>query len=190
MEKDATEKLMAALSNMAGRTLSTSSDYEYLSDTIRRRTGEYISATTLKRLGGYLSEKVATRRATLDILARALGYRDMEDFEKIGHTGIADSNPSGGMVIESTKLSPGFIVQLAWQPNRRCVLRYSGNNVWEVVESEHTRLKPGQKMECHYIIDKEPLEVLLLSDSENPENLSGAYVCGRTHGIAIINYRI
>lgn len=185
MEKNTSGQLIVALSNFLRRPLNTSTDYEFLSETIQHRTGEYVSATTLKRMGGYLTEKVDPRRTTLDILSRALGYKDLEEFERNIGAGVPDSNPSEGVVIESAKQEIGFTVDLSWLPDRRCTLRYSGQNMWEVIESEHTRLKAGQKLECHYIIDKEPLEVVLLPDSTNPDNLTGMYICGRKYGIRI-----
>lgn len=186
MEKETSKRLIAALSQMARRAIRTSNDYKFLSEMIQARTGNYISPTTLKRIGGYLSEHVETRQTTLNILAHALGYRDIKDFEENGNTDIPDSAPSGGTIIESRKQHVGFIIELGWRPDRRCTLRYLGDDEWKVVKSEHTRLKEGQRLRTPYIIDKEPLEMLLLADPNIPGSMRGAYVCGRNYGITIL----
>lgn len=186
MERETSKLLMAALSRWAGRSINTSDDYQFLAGMIQARTGNYISPTTLKRIGGYLAEQVETRLTTLNILAHALGYRDINDFEENANDEMPDSNPVGAMIIESRKQKAGFIVELSWRPDRRCTLRYLGDEQWEVIKSEHTRLKEKQKLRAPYIIDREPLEMLLISDPEVAGNMSGAYVCGRNHGVRII----
>lgn len=179
---------MQALERLAGRCIKTSADYEYLSQLVASRTRQHISPTTLKRMGGYLSEDVKTRISTLNILARALGYKDAEDFKQSqSQHSIPDSDPVHGLCIDSAKMPTGATVQLAWQPDRECTLRYLGKHQWVVTESVNTRLRKGQQLICHYIIDREPLEVQLISTPDNPDALDGAYICGRKHGVIIKN---
>ena len=66
---------------MMGRHLKEARDFEELSELLSSHTRERLSPTTLKRLWGYLhNEEVQTRRYTLDILARLVGFHDYEDF--------------------------------------------------------------------------------------------------------------
>ena len=71
--------LCRAVEHETGRTYSASSDFKWLSDRIQERTNELLSTSTLMRLWGY-RQGVAPRKATLDILARYLGYMHYDDF--------------------------------------------------------------------------------------------------------------
>lgn len=71
--------LCCAVEQKTGRTYSASSDFKWLSDRVLERTNELLSTSTLMRLWGY-RKGVTPRKATLDIVARYLGYRGYDDF--------------------------------------------------------------------------------------------------------------
>lgn len=176
--------LIRRLSAAIGRQLNTSADYHYAAECVAERTGQYISPTTLKRLGGYLDEPVATRRTTLDLVSRALGYSDFDDFKARGADTLPDSDPARGNWLDVSTLRRGTLVELTWHPDRRCVIRFLGGDRWEVAESVGTRLQPVQRFHCSHIIAGEPLQILL-----EPSALTSrpaAYICGRTRGIRFI----
>ena len=106
-----------------GRRLLVAHDYEELSALVFRHTKEKLSPTTLKRLWGYLSnEKVATRRHTLDVLARFIGYRGYDDF--CSHAGELDEVQSGICTEEriATEEMPRCQrLVITWRPDRRIV---------------------------------------------------------------------
>lgn len=187
MESSTSKKLIDALSVIAGRPLRTAPDYEFLSDIIKARTKQYVSATTLKRLDGYLTEPVVARKSTLNILSQALGYKDFSDFEQTYDRATPDSNPACGRYIDSSLQAVGCVLRLAWRPDRTCSMRYLGENQWIVTEAKNTRLHVGQKLICHYFIDHEPLQLQLIADPSDPDSLNGTYICGRTHGVTLMD---
>ena len=63
-----------------GQEIKTPKDFENLSLAVSDYTKDYISATTLKRMWGYLTEPVTPRKATLDVLAKYVGYKDWATF--------------------------------------------------------------------------------------------------------------
>ncbi|MBR1594396.1 MAG: hypothetical protein IJ659_09270 [Alloprevotella sp.] len=71
--------LLDAVEQALGRSLSSTSDFEYLSYQVFEKTRERLSTSTLMRLWGRRAS-VSPRKSTLDILARFLGYKDSADF--------------------------------------------------------------------------------------------------------------
>lgn len=67
-----------------GQEIKTPKDFENLSLAVSDCTKDYISATTLKRMWGYLTEPVTPRKATLDVLAKYVGYKDWAAFTQEG----------------------------------------------------------------------------------------------------------
>ena len=72
-------KLCEAVERETGRTLTAASDFKWLSEQILERTHELLSDSTLMRLWGY-RQGVEPRKATLDIVARYLGFSDFAAF--------------------------------------------------------------------------------------------------------------
>ena len=62
------------------RLIKTPYDFEFLAGVIWERLHEYISPTTLKRLWGYIEGADTTRRSTLCLLSKFLGYKDWEAY--------------------------------------------------------------------------------------------------------------
>ena len=62
------------------RRIRTPHDFEFLSGVVWERLHENISPTTLKRLWGYIEGADTTRRSTLCLLSRFLGYDDWEAY--------------------------------------------------------------------------------------------------------------
>lgn len=180
-EQELQRILIGRLEKVVGRTLSTSADYQFMADCIAERTGEYISPTTLKRIGGYLTEDVSTRRSTLDRLSRVAGYRDFDHFQSDMGGMTAESDPARGHWLNCSDLSRGEKIELTWMPDRRCMVKYLGSERWEVIESEATRLSPGQHFRCSHIIEGEPLQILLEPSALTPK--PAAYVCGKSNGV-------
>ena len=60
------------------RKIRTPYDFEFLVGVIWERMHENISPTTLKRLWGYIDGAETTRRSTLCLLSRFLGYEEFQ----------------------------------------------------------------------------------------------------------------
>lgn len=166
-----------AVANMEVRT---SGQFEILSDIVNLRTGVLLSPTTLKRLWGYLDEPVRPRRSTLDVLARFCGWRDFDDFADGNLPEIESGNIGSAAIRAGENISRGERVRLFWPPSRMCLIEYTGNLDWKVVETEGTRLRPGDTFRCALIVAGEPLYLdNLIHEATRP----GVYVCGRKSGI-------
>ncbi|MDE7411445.1 MAG: hypothetical protein K2M94_05335 [Paramuribaculum sp.] len=178
---DTSSRLIDRLVVAIGRRLITSTDYQYAAEWIAYRTGQYVSPTTLKRIGGYLDEAVVTRRSTLDLLARALGYKDFGEFCSDTDKSSPDSDPACGNWLDTSELKRGVRIELTWCPDRRCVIEFIGDDRWVVVEAVATRLKSGQCFRCNHFIAGEPLQILLEPSVLTPRQ--AAYVCGKERGV-------
>lgn len=176
--------LKAHLEEMIGTKITTPKEFDRLGGFIQARTSEYISSTTLKRIWGYIDEPLQTRSTTLNILAKAVGYKSWEDFlsRNEGQTSESkiSSSPSFGSSINVMEdLEPGETIMLYWNPGRECLVKYLGGLSFEVVESKKTRLQPGDTFDCHLILSGHPLYLSKLVQNDQPPI---AYICGKIHG--------
>ena len=165
----------------ANHTVTTSNDFIFLSGEIQGRLKETLSASTLKRLWGYVEGYASVRPSTLDILARFVGFPDWETFVS-DYCEVESVQSSHRVVSKSlyTKdLNVGNQVEIAWNPNRRCQLNYLGNNLFEVIASENSKLKSGDRFLCQRFTMNQPLYVELLTQDGNTE----LFVMGNKGGL-------
>ena len=170
------------IEDMLGRKVESPKDFNRLSTVIFNRTGYFVSNTTLKRIWGYIDEPVDTRKSTLSILANCLGYQNWEAYCTAvkSQDGTVPSSPLVGRRLNILKeLEAGSIVKLTWNPGRKCIAKYSGAGRFEVMESENTRLMPGDTFLCYFIIACYPL---YLSELRQGDRDPIGYVCGRGEG--------
>ena len=165
----------------ANHTVTTSNDFIFLSGEIQGRLKETLSASTLKRLWGYVEGYASVRPSTLDILARFVGFPDWETFVS-DYCEVESVQSSHRVVSKSlyTKdLDVDNQVEIAWNPNRRCKLKYLGNSLFEVVTSENAKLKPGDRFLCQRFTKNQPLYVELITNDGNTE----LFVMGNKGGL-------
>ncbi|MFS6555989.1 hypothetical protein VPJ68_11060, partial [Parabacteroides distasonis] len=74
------EELKSRVEKKYGRLLSTTTDFDEFSVVLKRIQGETVSPSTLKRIWGYVNDTHKTRKFTLDILARYIGYENFDQF--------------------------------------------------------------------------------------------------------------
>ena len=152
--------LLTEVEKKYGRRIATTTDFESLSVVIEHTIGELISSSTLKRLWGYVSLNPTPRIATLDVLARFIGYKDFKGFCE----GLKESQAFTSTFFSSkcqtvAELSEGAKVTLGWAPNRLVILNYLGSFEFEVIRSENSQLKPGDRFELSEIIIGYPLYI-------------------------------
>lgn len=167
---------------MIDHKIETTSDFDYLSETIFRRIGVHISASTLKRLWGYSSERVTPRLSTLSFLAKFIGYKDWNEFCQNNEKTIANTSAHilNRCLEVDNALSLGDRVLLTWLPDRTCEIEYLGNFSFRIIKSQNTKLKAENTFMCRTIIENEPLYIdNLVHDSRSPS----AYVCGMQGGV-------
>lgn len=76
-------------------------------------------------------------------------------------------------------LNVGDQVKIAWNPNRRCLLNYLGNSLFEVITSENAKLKSGDRFLCQRFTMNQPLYVELLTEGGSTE----LFVMGNKGGL-------
>lgn len=183
-EKELIAALRQAVEEALGRTPQTPKDFDLLSERIYARTGEMVSRNTLRRIWGRLAEEREPRPNTLSILARFIGYSDMEKFlDK--HAVIRSGQESSSLflgrhlsVIDG--LTRGDCVRLTWHRGRVCDVEYNGSQHFRVIASENTKLKPGDTFLCAIIIEGQPLYLDRLQQGDNPPS---TYICGKLGGV-------
>ncbi|MBR5038166.1 MAG: hypothetical protein IKX65_05540 [Prevotella sp.] len=116
MNKETQEQFIAQLRKRVeetfGQEIKMPKDFDNLSQRINGDTKTYISATTLKRMWGYLSEPVTPRKATLDVLAQYVGFKDWDAFT-LGEAGLPNEEPSASKRKMSRVWVTALLVALA-----------------------------------------------------------------------------
>ena len=176
--------LLTEVENKYGRRIATTTDFESLSFVIEHQIGEQISSSTLKRLWGYVSLNPTPRIATLDVLSRYVGFRDFKGF----CTSLKDSQAFTSTFFSSkcqtvAELAQGATVQIGWAPNRLVKLNYLGDFQFEVISSENSQLREGDRFELSEIIVGYPLYIsrILRNGVYTP-----SYVAGQIDGINLL----
>lgn len=142
------------------RKIETPADFDFLRGIIWERTHEQISTSTLKRLWGYVDGIDNARNSTLNVLSKALGYESWDAFIlKLKSENMDNSDLVMSESVSSGDLKIGDRLMIAWQPNRVCLLNYMGDNQFEVMESQNSKLKVGDTFRCGLFILGEPVYI-------------------------------
>ena len=177
------EQLKAQVEKKYGRTLASSADFERFSEYLGGVQQHTVSASTLKRMWGYVADEHQTRTATLDTLAKYLGYNHFDHF--CAHE-EANTSTSGFVVSEQLKaenLRRGDEVEIGWTPERCVRLRYEGEYFFTVLQSENSLLKKGDRFKAVSFITGEPLHLpYLIRDGQQTE----PFVAGRNGGLTFV----
>lgn len=168
-----------------GRPIKSPVDFDLLSLRISEQISEQISTTTLKRIFGYIYTEHTPRYSTLSILSRFVGYEDWEDFCCSAIS--KDEDDSGfitNKVVYSEYLSIGDRIELCWRPNRRCVVKFDGDNGYTVVESYGAKIQAGDTFHTQCFMLGHPLVIsdLRRSGSSSPR----CYIAGNRYGLSSI----
>ena len=172
-------ELKRLLEEQIKRKVKTPNDFIFLSGVIWERTHETISPTTLKRLWGYIDGADETRGSTLNILSKALGFRDWDEFlVHLDRSGNSSPIFSPHLCVDD--LAPGDRICVSWKPDRRCTFRYLGNGKFLVEAAENSKLKVGNTFSASLFILHEPL---FLNDLVQGNNPPVPFVVGNRDGL-------
>ena len=132
------------------RTMTSKSDFHFLSEEIQKRLKQNLSESTLKRIWGYVNGYETTRTSTLDILAKFVGFPDWEtfvsDYCEVGS--VQSSHRISSETIAAEDLPVHAKIELGWNPNRQCLIEHLGDGNFVVLESENAKLKAGDTFHC------------------------------------------
>ena len=145
----------------ANHRVQTSTDFAVLSGMIQERVGETVATSTLKRIWGYVDGYASTRETILNILCRFVGFPDYETFvsDFCEQDSVQSSHYVLGETIWSKDLAVSALVEVQWNPNRRCLFRHLGDGHFEVAEAQNTKLKPGDTFQCERFTFLQPLYI-------------------------------
>lgn len=175
--------IVQLLKEKSGNDLRQPSDCEFLSLDIESKTGVHIGSTTLKRLVGFAQDERTPHTSTLDAIARYLGYAHWEELSKIEDNGNSDFDTSDEEV-RSADLQPDAIVEITYLPDRKVSMKYLGNNHYQVVESQNSKLQVGDELEIQNFVLHHPL--LILNVWRSGKSM-GQFTAGRVSGLSSIN---
>ena len=162
--------------------------YKRLSIAIYDSTKINISESTLQRVWGYVSSSEKVNEETLDILSKYIGYDSWQSFKKE----VMDSDENDSNIlnqdhsISTSELQIGDILQLGWQPNRYCEVRYCGENKFEVTHSENAKLQVGDTFKCGLFIKGELLSLDEVRQYTNPHT-PRIMIIAKKSGLTMLN---
>lgn len=144
------KELKAEIEKKANLKPVTHDDFVYIRETIYNEIKEQISETTLERIWGYSTRgynNISTR--ILGILCVFLGYKSWLEFlDHLKESKNIESDVFDLDSLSTDELNKGDRIIIGWQPNRRCKLKYLGNNRFETLEAINSKLQPGDTFSC------------------------------------------
>lgn len=184
------ENLKLEVEKRIGRHLKTPVDFDFLSYKVSTEINEQLSVSTIKRLWGYVPTSHIPSLATLSILTRFVGYKDWDSFCAILKQGInIESSFFSNKRILTTDLCIGDLLEIGWNPNRYCVLKFLGNSQFSVIESQNAKIKVGDMFTTEQFHLNQPLIITDLRQKgvsqTNGELMS--YIAGYQTGLTLLN---
>lgn len=157
-------------------------DCDSLSNSIQLHCNKLISVTTLKRLLGFVKQVEQPHKHTLDIIANYIGYKSWE--EALRFT-TEENNSSFFQVkgLETKNMKKGNKIEFTYEPKRKVVLLYLGNNRFEVIKSENSKLQKCDSILFNYIALHHPL---IVSEVIRNGISLGKFTAGKMNGITNI----
>ena len=177
-------QLRSDIEKQLRQTLSSPADFQWLIQQIWNKQHTILSLSTIKRLWGYVPSNGVPRLSTLNTLSQFLGYADWNAYlVALEQRGGNERAMFQGEGISSSALQPNDRIEVCWQPNRRCVFCYLGNNQFVVEESKNAKLQVGTTFSAVRFMISEPmyLDNILLADGTRT-----SYVAGKHHGLTSV----
>lgn len=172
-------KIIDLLRERSGYELRNAFEIERLSLDIESVTNEHIGVNTLKRLLGFIDDERSPRSTTLDVIARYLGYANWDVLSELNGGSNSDFNTLE-TVLNVNDLKEGQIVSISYQPNRKLILRYIGNQTFLVDESENSKLMVGDELHISHLANNFPLYV---SNVVRDGQSLNSFTAGKAQGV-------
>ncbi len=184
LEKNGKEltALRTYIEEAVGHPIKKSADFSELSGMIQDKIREYVSVNTLKRIWNYIDDGNVPSYTTLSVLSRFLGFADWDAFlTNLDQTATSQEFVTDG--IRSDSLTEGDLLTITWQPNRKIVIMYVGDNTFMVKESYNSKLTVNDTFKCLYFFDNQPLFIDELMHVGFDKPVS--YICGKKGGVRV-----
>ena len=176
--------LLDAVEKKYGAPLQSTNDFNVLSALLRFEGRETLSASTLKRLWGYVSQQTTPRKATLDVLARFIGFKDFKDYRLSLLGSISESSEFlDSSILAAEDIQDGGTVVIGWEPDRILKLHKVGGDLFEVIESINSKLCEGDSFQCPFFFKGLPLVV---PEVERGGQRLPSYIAGKAGGLNLV----
>jgi len=86
--------------------------------------------------------------------------------------------------LDVSSLKEGTIINFSYEPNRKVVLAYKGNFVFEVIDSTNSKLQNSDTLKVFHIIKHYPL---IASSLVRHGKEMGKFIAGKISGVTEIN---
>ena len=174
-----------------GKEIRYPSDYESLAVSVEDVTHEHIGVNTLKRLLGDIKASNEPRLATLDIIAKYLGYTNWDvysmEFNKGGNSEFRNEKNMGEETMfefHSSDLKKGQKVELQYYPDRQLILDYLGNNTFKVHKSVNGKLSVDDTFKISVFYKDYPMYLPSVKSKDGHER--GCFTAGKISGLTFI----
>ncbi len=169
------------------RKVKTPADFDFLAGVVWERLHETISTSTLKRFWGYIDGADRTRESTLNQLSRCIGFESWDDFLlELKEEGEEESELCLYESIRSADLNIGEEIEVGWQPNRKCVFKYMGDDRFEVVSAENSKLQKGDMFTCSVFFKDEPMYA---DNVKRQSSRAVSYIAGSKSGLTLLRMK-
>lgn len=162
--------------------LSISRNCEALAKLISAETTHSLSRNTMKRILGFINDGHEPMAYTLDAIARYIGYYSWQELTSF----IEKENSCWNVNVRQlcpSDLSLGEIIRIQYRPNASLALKYQGESVFQVEESQNSPLNPGDLLILKCITDGFPL---IASQVIREGHQLGSFIAGRETGIQLL----
>ena len=178
------QSLLSAVEKKYGAPLQSTNDFNVLAAILKFEGRETLSSSTLKRLWNYVSQETTPRRATLDVLARFVGYKDFKDYRLSLLGSATDSSAFLDVsILTADEVEQNGKVTIGWEPNRVVRLRKVGDSLFEVEESINSKLREGDRLQCSCFFTGLPL---IIPSVQRGEDRLPSFIAGKSTGLNLI----
>ena len=167
------------LREKSGLRLSTASEIERLVHAIESVTHEHVGVNTVKRLLGYHSDEREPRTATLDVIARYLGFDTWKELQEVESKSNSAWGTTEGEINVAT-LPEGKKIIITYRPDRQLILQHGQGNSFSVLDSTNSKLLPGDTIDVATIIKGYPL---IVDNVRRDGRDKGRFIAGQLQGI-------
>lgn len=180
------QALRESAEKVVGKKMSTFNDFLFLVNSIESSIGVHVSESTLERLWGYSTRMVSSvSKHTLDVVSKYVGAADWPDFCRVlKEESAEESEEILSDTLSVNLLSKGDIYRLGWQPDRLVLVKYLGNFRFEVISSENSKLRLGDRFSCLQLQKDRPLYLDNFCRKGDPS--IHRFVVGERNGLTVL----
>lgn len=177
--------LRQALKDKSALSMEMGKDYDELKNMINDyNKKEPVSKTTIERLFKKRGYDGNFSDSTLSILSRYIGFKDWNDF--CNNYGKKESEFISEKIILSKDLSKGDLILFEWNPDRKYVAEYLGENRFVIKEKQNgDNLKVGDEFITTEFRLNDRLEIDVLQYIDN-KTCKKKYFAGNKSGLTKI----